>query len=268
MDLSKSILSAQYNNVATSPMNLADIRGTGKFKTSYPLSSNWPQANFQPNTSTYVQNARKEDVKRIESQNSNWDLSNVAPVATRRNDRFEYPQTLNHTLVGDPYHAYGLHANHEVPTALNTLFFNRTNVQYLQNRILNEVKNITGIQVKPQSENQLLIIMNNKYQYAQSGALPSSTVHLALPRGEKECSLRKRLYRINQAVIQECVKQILSGMNMYVTYYKDASSLPLPLSLPTYVSAKGGRMLQENIGLTSGNSAGLSSFNLRNTVVN
>jgi len=58
MDLSKSILSAQYNNVATSPMNLADIRGTGKFKTSYPLSSNWPQANFQPNTSTYVQNAQ------------------------------------------------------------------------------------------------------------------------------------------------------------------------------------------------------------------
>jgi hypothetical protein len=57
-------------------------------------------------------------------------------------------------------------------------------------------------------------------------------------------------------------------MNMYLQYYKDASSLPTPLSRPTNVSSKGGRVLQENIGLYSGNSRAIASFNLRNSVIN
>lgn len=265
MDLSKSILSTQYNNLATVPQEVALKRGSGQYSTSYPLTSNWPLANFSPQTSTYVTGPQS---KIYSTLGTSWDLSNVAPVASWQNDRFEYPQNLNNTLMGDPYTSFGLQANHETPTALNSLFFNRTNVQYIQKRILDEVENITGIRVKPQSENSILIIMNNKYQYSLYGSLPSSTVHLALPRGPKECSLKKRLERINQAVIQECVKQVLSGMNAYATYYKDASSLPIPLSLPTCMSSKGGKVLSPNIGLTSGNSAAIASYNMRNLIVN
>ena len=239
MDTSPSILSAQYNNTAISPGELGKIRGAGLYSTDYPLSSNWPQANFQPSTSTYVKNTNKV----IPVTTENWNLSSQMPVGKRVNDKFIYPKSLEHTLRGDPYTQFGLQANHSTPTALNTLFFNKINVKYLQNRILDEVEKITKIRIKPQSENSILVIMNNKYQYSLYGSLPSSPPHLALPRGDKPCSLYKRLFKLNQAVIQECVKEILSGMNMYIDYYKHASSLPVPLSLPTYVNSKGANVL-------------------------
>lgn len=268
MDLSKSILSAQYNNVATSPMELANTRGSGQFNTNYPLSSNWPAGTFKPDTSSYVKKTNNRNIEPGQI-GSNWDLSSAMPVGKRVNDKFEYNEKHNYTLKGDPYQKFVLDANHQVPTALNTMFFHRINVHHIQKRILDEVENITGIRVKPQSENSILIIMNNKYQYMLYGGLPVSPVHLSLPRGNnKPCSLEMRIKKLNQAVIQEAVKQVLSGMNMYADYYKHASSLPMPLELPTYVSHKGDRVLSQNIGFSSGNSQGISSFNMRNTIIN
>lgn len=265
IDQSKSILSAQYGNISTSPNALASIRGHGKYTTNYPMSSNWPIGNSNPNTSSYIRNLNSGEG----SRGVNIDLhTKQMPNKNRVNDRFEYPETLNHTLQGDPYQTFGLQANHETPSELNLFFFSKTNVAYLQKRILSEVKNITGIQIKRQSENALLIIMDRNYKLALHGSLPSATVHLALPRGEKSCSLKKRLVRLNQAVIQECVKEILSGMSMYATYYKDASSLPTPLSRPTFMSMKGSNVLSENIGFTKGNSQSIASFNMRNVIMN
>ena len=60
MNKSASILSAQYNNVSTTPGQLGAIRGSGQFNTDYPLSSNWPKGNFNPDTSTFVTNNQKQ----------------------------------------------------------------------------------------------------------------------------------------------------------------------------------------------------------------
>lgn len=255
-----SILSAQYNNVITTPGQLSEIRGTGQYSTTNPLSSNWPSANSDPSTSDYSKSLWTGDLPNF---GKSWNLSSIAPVGKRVNNQWE-------TQTGkDSYNEFGLRANHTVATALNSLFFNKTNVKYLQKRIIDDVYNLSGVKIKPQNEDAILIIMNNKYQYALYGWLPSmSTVHLALPRGESPCSLTDRLSRLNQSVLQECIKQILSGMNMYMDYYKHASSLPTPLSRPTYISAKGSNVLQPNIGLTSGNSRGVASYNMRNNVIN
>lgn len=269
MDLSKSILSAQYNNTSTSIGQLGQLRGSGQYNNSYPLTSNYPMAHYTPETSTYVQATGQNSVMTPPVQiNDQVNLSNQMPVGQRKNDQFNYPATLNNTLRGDPYQSFGLAANHTDPTALNMLFFNGTNVKYIQKRILDEVQNITGIRVKPQSENSILIIMNNAYGYSLYGWLPTATPHLALPRGPKNCSLEMRLTKLNQAVIQECVKQVLSGMSMYADYYKHASSMPMPLELPVLVTQKGRNVLSENIGLTSGHSDSIASYNMRNTIVN
>jgi len=275
-----SILSAQYNNYATTPGQLATIRGSGQFTTT-GMSSNYPLTNFNPDTSTYVRKVEgnslfgKEHV--FPTYGSSWNLSDMAPVGKRVNDQWQFtkdqssfPPGSKESLKGDPYLQFGLKANHTVPTALNSLFFNKINVQYLQKRIVGDIKQLTGMAIKPQSEDALLIIMNNKYQYSLYGSLDSgtATAHLALPRGEKSCSLVQRLTRLNQAVLQDVEKQILGGMNMFVTYVKDASSLPIPLSRPTKMTMKGSRILQENIGLHSGNSRAQNSFNMRNNIIN
>ena len=270
-----SILSAQYNNVATTPGQLGTIRGAGKFNTNFPLSSNWPQANFKPETSTYVKGLFNDEHV-FPTYGSQWNLSSMAPIGERVNDQWiftkdqsSFPPESKESFEGDPYLQFGLQANHTTSTALNSLFFNEKNVKYLQNRIIDDVYQLTGVKIKPQSEDSLLVIMNNKYQYSLYGSLPStSVVHLALPRGEKPCSLTDRLTRLNQAVLQDTIKQIISGMNMYMQYYKDASSLPTPLSRPKAMTMKGSRVLQENIGLHSSNSRAIDSFNMRDNVMN
>lgn len=256
--LNKNILATQYETVLVPAKTLAMERGYGNFS---PLPNNWPAGGHSPDMSSYVRELPNEPVSTMGDVN----LSPMMPVGERRNDRFLYDPK---GLIQDPYVKFGLEANHSTPTAVILLFFSRENVKYLQKRVVDEVKRITGNAIAPQSENKLLTIMNNKYQYSLYGYLPSATVHIALPRGEKSCSLRQRLTKLNQATLQEAVKQVVSGVQMYKQYYKDASSLPIPLSRPTLVTNKGSRVLEYNTGFTSGNSRGVDSYNMRNTIVN
>lgn len=272
-----SVLSAQYNNILTSPGQLSEIRGTGNFKTDGGLSSNWTPAEFNQNQSSYVKSVSRDSYP----QNSlGYDISNVAPVGDWKNDEFEYTQDQSSmppgsktSLEGDPYLQFGLQSVKEVPTALNTLFFSAPNVKYIQKRILEDIQQLTGVKIKPQSENSIMIVMVNKYQYGQSGWLPSqSVVHLALPRGEKSCSLTDRLNRLNQSTLQELIQQILSGMSMYAQYYKDASSIPVPLSRPSITTMKGSRVIPgSNVGMydnASETARNISSFNMRDNIIN
>lgn len=273
-----SILSAQYNNILTSPGQLSEIRGTGKFSTTQGLSSNWTPADFNNKNSTYVKEVSKNGV--IPHNSEGYDLSQLMPVGKRKNDNFEYtsdqssmPPESKNSLKGDPYLQFGLTSIKEVPTALNTLFFSEPNVKYIQKRIIEDIYQLTGIKIKPQSENSIMIVMVNKYEYGQAGWLPSqSVVHAALPRGERSCSLSDRLERLNQSTLQDLIQQILSGMNMYAQYYKDASSMPLPLSHPTMVTMKGSRVIPfSNVGMNdnaSETARNISSFNMRNNIVN
>lgn len=256
--MNKNIISGQYETLVVPSKEIALDRGEGRFK---PMPNNWPIGKSQPNMSSYVRELPNEPVSTM----SNSNLSSYTPVGERVNDRFLYDPR---GLIQDPYNKFGLQANHTTPTAIVTLFFSKANVNYLQKRIIEEVKKITGNDIAQQSENKLLTIMNNKYQYSLYGYLPTATVHIALPRGEKKCSLRERLTKLNQAVLQEAVKQIVSSVQMYKQYYKDASTLPIPLSRPVLVTHKGSRVLEYNTGLSSGNSRGVASYNMRNTIVN
>jgi hypothetical protein len=269
MDTSASILSAQYNNLAVVPEHLAKNRGSGNYNTQG--TSNWPIGKSNVNT-TYLQDVY-EDYNGPRGQEYN--LSYQAPVGDHQNDHWEYSSDQGSSLpqskespLGDPYLQFGLTSLKEEVTELSGLFFSKVNVDYLQNRIVTDVKKITGYDIKPQNESALLIIMRNKYQYGLSGWLPAtSPVHLALPRGEKTCSLKERLSRLNQAVLQNTIKQVIDKMEMYAEYYKQASSMPEPLTLPTSMTMKGSRVLQENIAFTNGNSRGIDSFNMRNNII-
>jgi hypothetical protein len=269
MDTSASILSAQYNNLAVVPEHLAKIRGSGNYNTQG--TSNWPIGKSNINTK-YLQETYEDYAG---PRGHEYNVGPQAPVGDYQNDQWKYtsdqgsvfPQSKE-SPMGDPYLQFGLQSLNEEVTELSGLFFNKVNVAYLQNRIVTDITKLTGIEIKPQNESALLIIMRNKYEYGLSGWLPAtSPVHLALPRGEKPCSLRERLSRLNQAVLQDTIKQIVNGMGMYAEYYKQASSMPEPLSLPTVMTMKGSRVLQENIAFTNGNSRGIDSFNMRNNVI-
>lgn len=276
MSHNQSILSAQYNNVATAPGNLSEIRGTGSFTTK-GMSSNW----YSDNIDNHYTKNLSDDVLQMPRPSEGYDASvGPAPYLPRKNDNFLYtddqsnfPPGSRESLKGDPYLQFGLQSTQDTPTALNSLFFSQTNVTYIQNRILNDVEQLTGIRIKPQSENTILIVMRNKYEYAKSGWLPAqSVVHLALPRGEKSCSLRDRLNRLNQAVLQDLVQQVLSGISMYMQYYKDASSMPMPLDNPKVMTMKGSRVIPYgNVGMydeAAATARDIASYNMRGNIIN
>jgi hypothetical protein len=264
MDLSKSILSGQYNNTAVTPRDLGHIRGSGQFFTGNGMSSNW-QTGQEP---TYTREFPNEPFP-----NQKYELSNFAPVGNDNTLSRKWKFT-NTPSNGDPFQQFALNDLNETPSALNMIFFNKTNIDYLQKRIINDVKRLSGYEIKPQDENSLMVYMTNAYVLGSSGWLPlTSVVHIgaenkAQASGEKSCSLRQRLTRLNQTVLQSAMKDVLSGIGMYMTYYKDASSLPIPLELPELMTMKGSRMNMPNIGLHSSNGDGASSFNMRNNIIN
>ena len=166
------------------------------------------------------------------------------------------------------------------PSNLNTFFFSSENIDYLQNRIVSDIKKIKKVDISKQSVDELLIIMRNYYSKALCGWLPHApygTTGKGNPnevysRGETPCTIEQQLSRLNKAVLEETIKQIFpSGADMYMQYYKDASSLPLPLTHPTYTSQKGSRVLSENVGFNNGHeyTKSVASYNERyNILVN
>jgi hypothetical protein len=253
MDNSASILSGQYNDKFLTAGKVSDLRGSGKFTTK-GMSSNYytgDKSLWKPHMD-------------FPTQSKGWSVSEQAPVGKRVNNIWGYSS-------GDPYQQFALKTMKQVPTPLLNTFFNRSNVKYLGKRIIEEIKRITGHKIKEQSEDALLVIMQEIYEYALSGFLPQpNDPHLAHSMGSVNVSLKDRLTRLNQAVLQKSVKEIVSGINMYLQYTKDASSIPMPLSLPISASSKGGKVLSQNVGMYSGKEETRinQSYNLRHNVIN
>jgi len=195
----------------------------------------------------------------------------------------------------DKFQDWALKSTQMSPNALLMFFFSNDNVLSLQKQISDEIMRIRNIQVAPQSLDELLIIMRNKYLYGQSGWLPmgnpankNDPLNMKVfPRGtivnpnDQEyskayttnnsgpTSLHEQVRLLNQAVLEEAVKQVLGGLDAYMQYYSDASSIPLPMSRNVLSTMKGSRALSENLGFESSHemSTSMSSYNQRFNII-
>jgi len=111
------------------------------------------------------------------------------------------------------------------PNPLNQTFFSPPNVQIIQNLIRKRVYDETDGQIiDPQSTDELLIIMRSMY--------------LTYGRNEP-IRVREQIEELNKRVADWCVPKIVSEISMYLTYRKDVSTLPVPLSHPVNISGAG-----------------------------
>jgi hypothetical protein len=113
---------------------------------------------------------------------------------------------------------FALKSSKQKKNSLSEAFFSEQNIDYIQKRIILETKRITGYKIGTQNKDSLLIIMHNIYSYATSSILGTDLLDI--------------ISRLNQAVLQKCVRQCVSGIDMYIQYTKDASMLPIPLDHP------------------------------------
>lgn len=262
----------QYGNILMDPASIAQARGSGNWNPPpfYYQSTNrgnsWKDA-----YSMYGENSTKHFVPEPIDVN-NLDLAHFNTPGDMgdalRKRAYQVGSTGLHSEptkswdnpefegASNKYTEYALKALVQggmMPTPLAIYFFSTDNINYLQNRTKQEVKKHTGHDINTQSVDELLIIMINALLYAYSGWLPNeSGPNVITNRGEKQCSLENRLVRLNKSVLEETVKQVLSGINQYKQFIKDQSSMPMPLSLPVYTSMSGSRELSESIGFNSG----------------
>lgn len=277
---------AQHGNILAPATEVAQQRGSGNFE----LPPIWEQSTDRG----YAwENAYPMYVKKMNATRSKENpkgFSPVMPEAVNMDNislaHFNTPSQLGDDLrkrayqVGstgfhaqpdgnwnpDQYTLWALRSMQLTPNTLLNFFFNKENVDYLQKRTIEEVKRIRGEEIAPQSIDDLLIIMRNKYIYAMSGWLPQeNNPNFPHNRGPAPCSLENRLTRLNKSVLEETVKQVFSGIDQYKQYIKDQASLPMPLSLPVLTTMKGSRELSENIAFNSGMDRTLAanSFNMR-----
>jgi len=113
---------------------------------------------------------------------------------------------------------------------LNQLYLSAENIEYIQQRIRYEVYMATNQEtiIGRQDETELIIIMRSIY-FTYGRNLPKD--------------IKGQIKNLNDLVIQDCVPKILSGVQADLRYLLDASSNPIPLSLPQNMSNTGMKQL-------------------------
>lgn len=273
---------AQYGNILVPSKDLARQRGTGNFD---PLPT-WTQStnrgpammnafdNYKQGLPLPVDPGASNSAFLNDPEQLGDDLRKRAYVVGSTGlhaDTVSWTVPSNENSSQNKYVEWALKAlipGGIAPTPLLLYFFSTENVNYIQNRIRNEVQKHTGVQVNDQSIDEILVIMRNHMINAYSGGLPNNSGRIT-DRGPKECSIEDRLIRLNKSVIEEAVRQVLSGINQYKQYIKDISSLPMPLSQPVYTSMSGSRQMTENLGFNSALEQNVSqqSFNQRYNIL-
>lgn len=121
---------------------------------------------------------------------------------------------------------WALRAAHHQPNEFNTAFFSKKNVDYIQSRIIQDVKQLSGFTVARQSDQALGIIMLGMY--------------IEHSKNTGGCT---NIVALNRAVLAECVRQVITGINAYSGYVRDASTNAKPIPRPENPSIKGARVL-------------------------
>ena len=121
---------------------------------------------------------------------------------------------------------FALRALHEQPDEVNTVFFGRANVDYLQSRISRDVRKLTGFAIGRQSDETLVQIMVGIYAERNSTRARNGG-----PRAE--------VSYLNNRVMRACVPQCVEGVAAYSGYVRDSSRPMTPMPHPVNTSMTG-----------------------------
>jgi hypothetical protein len=124
-------------------------------------------------------------------------------------------------------------------TLLTFLFFSEQNIRNVQNLIKMVVHRETKYVVDDQSMNELLIIMRAVFlEYS----LHPKLIDENMSKQERDELLKlytKEVERLNLILINQIVPKIISSLQQYIDYLRDASEQPYQMDKPKNDSTKG-----------------------------
>ena len=139
----------------------------------------------------------------------------------------------------DPVKEFAEVSNKQCFNSREKKFFSVENLLFIQRRITEEVEKVKGIRIKPQDPVYITQIMNRYYNRPMR--IPA-TVHLGSGGIPND---KEYIANINKHVIDVCVDQIISGIEIYKDYWKHSSQLPVPLDYPKLETMKGSRIIYD-----------------------
>lgn len=124
-------------------------------------------------------------------------------------------------------------------TLLTFLFFSKKNIENIQNVVKFIVNREIGYVIDNQSMTELLIIMRAIFlEYSFHPKLITEN----MPEKEKQLLLKKyteEVSRLNTIVINQIVPKIVSQVQQYIDYLRDASQQPYQMDNPKNDSVQG-----------------------------
>jgi hypothetical protein len=134
----------------------------------------------------------------------------------------EYPLTPDDTKLAQSNTRF-LFKNLYGETPLTFLFFSDVNVENIQKLLRMNVYKQMGYVIDNQSVNELLIIMRSIFlEYAAHPALIDETMS-DIKKKELLLKYKKEVVRLNDIVIDEILPKLISQIQQYLVYLKDAS---------------------------------------------
>lgn len=100
----------------------------------------------------------------------------------------------------------------QVDNPLLTEFTSEANIQRIQDELVRRVYRATGHKISHQSERDLMGIMNVVYQ----------------AHGNTSCA-KQTTASLNAIVVEQALERVINGIQSYLLYVRDASTLPAPL---------------------------------------
>ena len=175
----------------------------------------------------------------------------------------------NNKLEENGYIKLASNSLHVAPDQTMNIFFSDSNIKFIQNAIVSKIRDLTakqysteGITLQPANMNDLFYYMVNAYQNYK--VYNGSICFVNLKKGT---DIKSEITKLNSDILQEYTSKLMSQINMYVYYYKDASQLPTQLTVPEYTSMKGSRVLEYNNAFTPGKSREIASYNESNNIL-
>ena len=184
---------------------------------------------------------------------SNTDLQAERPKEVIKNSYIQ--------LASESLHVY--------PDLVMSVLFSDDNINHLRNLVVTKVKEVTSASGVAGSDegvtimtpymddffNYMLNIYKNYKIYNGSICFVNNNTY-----NNQTEYVKNEISKLNTSILQQYISKMISQINMYIYYYKDASQMPEQLSLPAYSSMKGSKTLEYNTGFKSGNSLGIAAY--------
>ena len=126
-----------------------------------------------------------------------------------------------------------LNTGNQQRTKLSDMYYSQTNIDFLQNEIINQVyKKTSGkYRIVKQSEDELVIVMKSIFlQYARNS----------------DVDVQLQIKTLNKYVLDYCVDNVYVNLLQYVKYIDDITKEQVVIDRPQNVDVKGNKTLMPN----------------------